>query len=389
MNYDIVVVGGGPAGLSFARAMEGSGLSIAIVERQEREALADPAYDGREIALTHRSIRSLSDFGAWERLPADGISELRKAHVLNGNSPLALKFDTGGHAQRVLGKLVSNHDIRRALYECVADQEDVTLVAGATVAAASANSFGARVTLSNGDELECRLLVVADSRFSSIRPKLGIEAEMKQLGKAMLVCRVEHELDHGHVATEWFGSGHTIAMLPLNGHRSSAVLTLPLGEAERLAALPAALLADAIARRFDHRLGSMRVSSSVHIYPLTMTYADRFAVAGAALIGDTAVGMHPVTAHGFNLGLASATTLAQEIRNSLRLSLDWAGEEGLRRYESLHRRASRPLYRATDLIVRLYSDERPRARLARHAAIRLGRRMPFFRSAVRSFLLHA
>lgn len=35
MDYDIVLVGDGPAGLSFARAMAGSGLSIAIVEQQE------------------------------------------------------------------------------------------------------------------------------------------------------------------------------------------------------------------------------------------------------------------------------------------------------------------------------------------------------------------
>lgn len=389
MRYDIVIVGGGPAGLSFARAMDGSGLSIAIIEQQERDALADPAYDGREIALTHRSVRSLAQLGAWERLPADGISALRKAHVLNGNSPLALKFDAGGHAEKVLGMLVSNHDIRRTLYECVAGQENVSLKTGVKVAAASANSLGPQVMLSTGEEIECRLLVVADSRFSAIRPKLGIKAEMKQLGKAMLVCRVEHELDHDHVATEWFGSGHTIAMLPLNGRVSSAVLTLPLGEAERLANLPSDLLADTIARRYDHKLGSMRVASSVHVYPLTMTYAGRFAVPGAALIGDTAVGMHPVTAHGFNLGLASAMTLTDEIRNALRLGLDWTSEEVLRRYASRHRRASRPLYRATDLIVRLYNDERSGARLARHAAIRLGRRMPFFRSAVRSMLLHA
>lgn len=388
MDYDIVIVGGGPAGLSFARAMEGSGLSIGIIEQQARDALADPGYDGREIALTHRSVRSLSQLSAWERLPADGISELREARVLNGNSPLALKFDTGGHAEKSLGVLVSNHDIRRALYECVANQENVTLMASEKVTAASANSLGVQVMLSTGEELKCRLLVAADSRFSAIRPKLGIKAEMKQLGKAMLVCQVDHELEHDHIATEWFGSGHTIAMLPLNGRLSSAVLTLPLGEAERLAALPVNQLGETIARRFDHRLGSMRVASGVHVYPLTMTYADRFAVPGAALIGDTAVGMHPVTAHGFNLGLASAMTLAEEIRNSLRLGLDWAGEEVLRRYESRHRRESRPIYRATDLIVRLYSDERPKARLARHAAIRVGRRMPFFRSAVRSMLLH-
>ena len=39
--------------------------------------------------------------------------------------------------------------------------------------------------------------------------------------------------------------------------------------------------------------------------------AQRFYGKRSALIGDAAVGMHPVTAHGFNLGLASADLLAK------------------------------------------------------------------------------
>ena len=55
--FDLVVVGAGPAGLCFVRSLAGSGLRIALVERQPRAALADQAEDGREIALTHRSKR--------------------------------------------------------------------------------------------------------------------------------------------------------------------------------------------------------------------------------------------------------------------------------------------------------------------------------------------
>lgn len=51
MQFDIIIVGAGPAGLSLVRSLAGCGLSIAIIEQQERETLADPAYDGREIAL--------------------------------------------------------------------------------------------------------------------------------------------------------------------------------------------------------------------------------------------------------------------------------------------------------------------------------------------------
>ena len=89
---DVVVVGAGPAGLCFARALAGSGLQVTLVEPQPRQALAEAAFDGREIALTHASRQVLQDLQLWQRLPAAEIAELRDARVLDGRSPFALTF---------------------------------------------------------------------------------------------------------------------------------------------------------------------------------------------------------------------------------------------------------------------------------------------------------
>lgn len=389
MDHDVIIAGGGPAGLAFARSLADSGLNIALVERQDEATLAGPAYDGREIALTHRSVRTLRELGAWGRIATDDISELRAANVFNGNSPLALTFDTGSGRGRSLGWLVSNHHIRRSLFECVRLQANVALLTGVAVASIRAGPAGAEVSLSDGTQLRARLLVAADSRLSMIRDQLGISAEMNRLGTAMLVCRVAHDGDHGHVATEWFGHGYTIAMLPLNGRLSSAVLTVPLAEAERLAAMSDELFGAELSARYRHRLGTMQVASSRHVYPLVTSWARRFAVGGAALIGDTAVGMHPVTAHGFNLGLGGQALLAREIMKALRHGRDWADDRVLRRYEAGHRLAARPIYAATNLVVRLYGDNRRGAGLVRQAGMLAARRLPLIRAAVRRSLLNA
>ena len=61
-TVDIAVIGAGPVGLAFARTLAGSGLSVTLIDQQSREHLADPAFDGREIALTYAS-RALLETG--------------------------------------------------------------------------------------------------------------------------------------------------------------------------------------------------------------------------------------------------------------------------------------------------------------------------------------
>src|SRR5690606_206971 len=154
------------------------------------------------------------------------------------------------------------------------------------------------------------LLVAADSRFSSTRRAMGIPVAMHDFGKTMLVCRVRPGRAHEGVAWEWFGQGQTRALLPLNEGLASAVLTVTGAEAERLQGLSPAEYAAELEARYEGRFGSMPLEGAVHAYPLVATWAHRFVGTRFALVGDAAVGMHPVTAHGFNLGLASVERLA-------------------------------------------------------------------------------
>ncbi|NYT39326.1 5-demethoxyubiquinol-8 5-hydroxylase UbiM [Sphingomonas sp. R-74633] len=386
MDYDVIIVGGGPAGLALARSLDDMGLETILVERQPHAALADPAYDGREIALTHGSRAILERLGAWRRIPEGRISPLKAARVRNGRSAFALDFEPGP-AGEALGWLVPNHLIRRALFESVAGQPGLRLACGSSVVSAHTDRRFAEVALSTGERIRGRLLVAADSRFSPLREELGIAAEVNRLGRSMLVARVTHPKPHDQIATEWFGHGQTIALLPLNGGMSSVVLTLPEREIDRLAALCDTALAVELTRRSANVLGPMEMAGSRHVYPLVTTWAKHFGTRRAALIGDAAVGMHPVTAHGFNLGLSGQNLLAAEIGEAVRRGRDPGSDAVVRAYEEGHRAAARPLWLGTNFLVTLYTDERPIARAVRHAGLRLGARVPMFRSGVRSMLM--
>ncbi|PKP92541.1 MAG: hypothetical protein CVT75_07585 [Alphaproteobacteria bacterium HGW-Alphaproteobacteria-14] len=372
MRNRLIIVGAGPAGLSLARALRRSGAEITLVERQSRAALADPLPDGREIALTQASVRHLRDMGVWSLIPPDEVHPLREARVLDGGSPFTLAISSPKRRGADLGVLVSNHLIRRALFASVEAQDGITLLCGREVREARADSDGVSVTLDDGTRLEGDLLVAADSRFSSTRSALGMGAEMIPVGKSMLVCRVRHDKPHAGIATEWFDYKRTVAMLPLAPGMSSLVLTLPHDQAQGLAALPLAELGPQFAALTRDRWGTMEAVGPVVAYPLTMTFAHRFCSPRAALIGDAAVGMHPVTAHGFNLGLAGAMRLARLLQGAR----DIGETRLLRRFALAHRAATRPLYLATLALVRLYTDDRPGAHALRKAMLHTGALAP-------------
>ncbi|MBF1800477.1 5-demethoxyubiquinol-8 5-hydroxylase UbiM [Alloalcanivorax profundimaris] len=383
MDADVIIVGAGPAGLSLARVLGDAGLQVRVLEKQPRAALAEPAFDGREIALTHTSRRHLIDWGIWDHLPADGISDLRHARVFDDGlrrHSLDIEARLGDRDQ--LGWLVPNQDLRRAAWLAVEGHPGITVETGLEVSDPRVERDAASVALQDGRRPRARLLVAADSRFSATRRALGIPARVCDYGKSMMVFRVRHERPHHHQAWEWFGHGQTRALLPLNGDRASVVLTLPATEMERLLALDDDAFDQDITRRYQGRLGAMTRISERHVYPLVGVYASRFHGPRFALVGDAAVGMHPVTAHGFNLGLSSVAHLAARLAPAHRAGRDPGAADLLESYHRAHRRGSLPLFNATHLVVSLYTDDRAPARLLRGAALKAANTLTPFKRLI-------
>lgn len=368
-EHDLVVIGAGPAGLSFALSLAMAGLRVLILEKESEVSLASPAFDGREIALTHHSVDILKKLGAWVRIPADEISLLRSARVMNGADAGFLGFKPDEKDRDGLGYLVPNHLIRQALYEQVKAHAHITLKAEQQVSAIRPRSEDITLKTSQGLEISTPLAVASDSRFSETRRMMGIAADMHDFGKTMMVCRMTHETPHDHVAYEWFDYEQTAALLPCNGNVSSVVLTLPANQIAELMTQDEESFSRQIESRLKSRWGRMQLAGTRHAYPLVGVYSNRFVAQRFAVIGDAAVGMHPVTAHGFNFGLLSQETLASEISQARVKGQDIGSPNLLARYEQTHRIATKPLYLATLAIVRLFTDDSPPARVLRKAAL--------------------
>lgn len=389
METDIAIVGAGPAGLSLARLLACSGLQISIVDRQDDAAISAPAFDGRDIALTRLSVRLLRELGVWQRLAEEDRPEIRHARVLDGNSPYTLDFDPANRNDAALGHIVSNHLIRQALYAEVRELDNVELLTGLAVESLQMSAHRAALGLSNGSELRAQLVVAADSRFSETRRMAGISASMHDFGRVCIVCRMTHEEPHEATAFECFHYERTLAVLPLSPNESSIVITAGMQQRDAILAMGKAEFEDDIRRRFADRYGRMSLSSERFAYPLVGVHAHRFYADRVALTGDAAVGMHPVTAHGYNLGLSGASLLAQLVVRASARGDDIASQGLLRTYNRRHQLSTRPMYHGTNEIVTFFTDDRRPAKFARTLALRAANRLPAVRRVIRHKLTYA
>ncbi len=376
MKYDVAIIGAGPAGLSLARTLAKLPLNTVVIEQAPLGAIEKPVEDGRDIALTHLSLKLLKEMGVWSHIPTGEVSAIKQANVLSGDSPYCLEIDSQQSGADALGFLVPNYCIRQALYNVVAPLDRVEIRTGVKVTEVSANQQRASLTLSNGESIEADLIVAADSRFSEVRRKSGISASMKDFGRVAIVSRMRHEKPHNAIAYECFHYGRTLAILPLNGNLSSVVVTASSDEASRILAMDNDHFSDDVQRRFGHRLGKMALVGKRYDYPLVGVHASRFIKERLALLGDAAVGMHPVTAHGFNLGLRGQNTLAKEIESALKRGLDIGSLQVLERYQRQHMLVTRPMYFGTNEIVSLFTNDSVPAKIARGVVLRISNNFP-------------
>ena len=389
MQSDIAITGGGPAGLAAALSLAENGLTVCVLEQAPESVWSSPSFDGREIALTHHSRALLEKIGAWSLLPEECISLLNEARIETGrnNEPLIFRAEEDTHEP--LGWLVSNYAIRKSLWTLANAHPGITLLPDSSVTTIRRNSDAAVVHFQNGDtprKLSARLVIGADGRFSPTRRRAGIGAVIHDFHRTMMVCRMEHSEPHHNVALQWFDHGQTIAMLPVQGQASSLVLTLPTEKIRHLMNASVSDFDAEIMQRTGGRFGDMHLISSRHAYPMKTVFAHRFAAPRLALIGDAAVGMHPITAHGFNLGLRAQEILSEEIGKAFARGEDIGSSPALRRFETRLRKITVPMFATTNSIATLYTRDDGPFRILRRAGLRLAGSVPPFKRAVTQML---
>ncbi|KAI9728832.1 MAG: putative ubiquinone biosynthesis monooxygenase [Cirrosporium novae-zelandiae] len=270
--YDVVCVGGGPAGLSLMTALRASkvtsNLKIALVEGQDLAKSRNwhppqDEYSNRASSFTPASRDHLEEIGAWDHVKHERVQPYHEAQVWDGVSGARMSLDWATATTTTIGQpltgsrtvayMIENLNIVYGLLHRLDQLGGATLLDKTRVSSISLGSEDTDspldlstypiLTLSDGTTIAARLLVGADGPNSPVRHFANIPSRGWPYNRHGVVATLTLE------SSGWGGSTHKtayqrflptgpIALLPFPGLHASLVWSTLPSHAAFLKSLP-------------------------------------------------------------------------------------------------------------------------------------------------------
>ncbi len=318
IETDVLIAGGGVAGLTAAAAFSGAGFSVICVDPVPPVTSAEAeGSDLRSTAFLMPAVDLLREAGLWERL-APHAAPLRVMRIADAGGAEGVVRETADFTAdeigaEVFGWNLPNWLLRREMVARLEDLPGARLLAGVRVDRVTPRTGAALVALSDGSQVRAALVVAADGRDSAVREAAGIGVRRWGYGQKALVFTVTHERPHDDVSTEIHRSGGPFTLVPLpdrDGQPASAVVWMEAGpRAAALAAMAEDGFEEALNLRSCGVLGRLRLASPRRVWPIVSQLAHRLDGPRVALVAEAAHVLPPIGAQGLNMSLADIATL--------------------------------------------------------------------------------
>lgn len=318
IETDVLVSGGGVAGLTAAAAFGAVGFSVICVD--PTPPITDMQAEGSDLRTT-AFLQPSRDFliriGLWDRLePFASALQVMRIVDAGGEAPeprSSHDFNASDISDLPFGWNLPNWLLRREMVARLAEMPDVDFRAGTGTARVLTREREALVTLSDGTGVRARLVIAADGRNSPVREAVGIPVKTTRYGQKALAFAVTHEVPHGNVSSEIHRSGGPFTLVPLpdhDGRPCSAVVWMERGpEVARLAALPSAAFEDEMTARSAGLWGPLTLITRRTVWPIISQVAERMESERVALVAEAAHVVPPIGAQGLNMSLGDMRVL--------------------------------------------------------------------------------
>jgi 2-octaprenyl-6-methoxyphenol hydroxylase len=373
-EYDVVIVGGGMVGASFALALRGTPLRVLLIESVPPDSAAQPSFDERTTALGNGSRQIFETLGVWPAMAGDA-SPIRSIHVSDAGRFGVARLDAQEQGVHAFGYVVPNRVIGRVLWQALREAPNVTVAVPAQLKNATLREDGVLLDViidGVAEKIRAAVAVAADGAGSVLRASAGIEAAVEDYEQIAIVVNAATERPHTGEAFERFTASGPLAVLPVTGGGYAVVWAVSPARAAELIALDEAAFAAELLNAFGWRAGRWTRIGRRNSYPLALTRAGETVSGRVVLIGNAAQALHPVAGQGFNLGLRDAATLA-EMLVSAAANSDFAltAAELLEKFAEWRAEDRKGVTRFTDSLVKLFGSDTPGVGLVRNFGLLL------------------
>ncbi len=328
-QYDVIIIGAGYVGLTFALMLKNIGLNVIVLEKRKLNIEKKSGEPSRLLAIAKASCDIYNKHNAIKDFSKLG-QEIKSIKVMDAMSNDYLEFNPKDIDLNNFGYMVEEHVLHKELLE---NSKDIEILDNLNIKEIKQDQHFGYVNTST-EQFKAKMVIVADGKNSEIRNKLEIETSRHDYKQYALVCDIKHEINHQGCAIERFLPTGPFGILPKqDGFTSSIVWSIEKEIWPSIKQLDKTTLLESIQDRFGEDLGKIDYASEVATFPLELVHAKKYYNGRFVLLGDSAHAIHPLAGQGLNLSIRDCDKLAELIKNQHELGLDICSSLMLDEYE--------------------------------------------------------
>jgi len=380
-DSDIIVVGGGHAGLTQSLLLAQSGFKVICVDRDDYSKADYQLKDARTTAISYGSHILMKEAGVWGDL-VENACPIKSIDILDGQSPTLLNFASKEMEEDTkdnnvsFGWIIDNFIIHQTLQGALEKHPNAIHMSGQSVADYQDNNNHMQVMLSNERSLKTSLVIGADGRQSFTREWMNVGAKEWSYDQQAIVTIVTHQNDHQNIAVEHFRPQGPLAILPMlkndkEENRSALVWTQHGKNTQTMLNCSEDTFVTALNTIFPSFYGQVTKIGKRASYPLNFVHAYNYIKPRMVLIADAAHGIHPIAGQGLNLGLRDVKALSDILKTAQSNHQDIGSLDVLTRYQTARRTDNMAMAIATDVLNKLFSNNIMPVKLVRKIGLKI------------------
>lgn len=321
MKKEVVIVGGGPAGMLMGLLLAKEGINVVVIEKN-----SSLERDFRGETIAPGSVFLLKKLGVFEDLEKHGFVKVDRIRMYDKESKLfTVDFDNFDHPQK-FGIDMPQPEVLKAIKKQAEKYENFSYIAGATCNDLIIDQHGTiqGIYYKKGAEIhriDSQLLIGAEGRFTRIRNLAGYEVQKEEFSRDLIWFKVPKPSDWEEANLIKVDKNDHVIILPTypdflrvgtyissGGNRTTKKLGIDafidkVSSIEPRLRLP-----------MQQNIKSWEDTSLLKIFT---AHVDTWAKNGVILIGDAAHTLSPILGQGVNIAMQDAFELSPYIKNAL------------------------------------------------------------------------